>query len=144
LSADPHNLERFVAAQRATYERALAEIETGRKTSHWIWYIFPQLHGLGFSALAKQYSIKSLEEARAYLAHPILGPRLVHCAGAALAVEGRTAREIFGSPDDLKLKSSATLFALAAGQDSVFHRVLDKYFGGESDAETLQLLKRAG
>jgi uncharacterized protein (DUF1810 family) len=144
LSADPHNLERFVAAQRATYERALAEIETGRKTSHWIWYIFPQLDGLGFSALAKQYSIKSLEEARAYLAHPILGPRLVHCAGAALAVEGRTAREIFGSPDDLKLKSSATLFALAAGQDSVFHRVLDKYFGGESDAETLQLLKRAG
>jgi uncharacterized protein (DUF1810 family) len=144
LSADPHNLERFVAAQRATYERALAEIETGRKTSHWIWYIFPQLDGLGFSALAKQYSIKSLEEARAYLAHPILGPRLVHCAGAAVAVEGRTAREIFGSPDDLKLKSSATLFALAAGQDSVFHRVLDKYFGGESDAETLQLLKRAG
>jgi uncharacterized protein (DUF1810 family) len=142
-AADPHNLERFVTAQRGTYDRALAEIEAGRKTSHWIWYVFPQLDGLGFSALAKQYGIKSLEEARAYLAHPVLGPRLVHCAGAALAVERRTAREIFGSPDDLKLKSSATLFALAAGQDSVFHRVLDKYFGGQPDPAPLELLKRA-
>lgn len=141
--ADPYNLQRFVAAQRGTYERALAEIEAGRKNSHWMWYIFPQLDGLGFSALTKQYSLKSIEEARAYLAHPTLGPRLVHCAGATLGVDGRTAREIFGSPDDLKLKSCATLFALAAGQDSVFHRVLEKYFAGKSDPETLGLLKRA-
>jgi uncharacterized protein (DUF1810 family) len=142
-AGDPHDLDRFVRAQRGVYERALAEIRGGRKASHWMWFIFPQLEGLGSSATTRRYSIRSLAEAEAYLGHPVLGPRLAECAEAALGVAGRTAREIFGSPDDLKLRSCATLFARASPAGSVFHRVLDRFFAGTPDPRTLELL-RAG
>src|SRR5947208_7328407 len=108
---DPFDLQRFVEAQAGDHDRALAEVKSGRKRSHWMWYIFPQIDGLGFSSMSKQYAIKSLAEAEAYLRHPVLGPRLVEIAGAALGVEGRSALDIFGSPDDMKLRSCATLFA---------------------------------
>jgi uncharacterized protein (DUF1810 family) len=137
---DPFDLNRFVRAQGADYERAVAEIRSGRKRSHWMWYIFPQVAGLGQSPTSQRYAIGSLEEARAYLAHPILGPRLIACAEAAMSVNGRSAREIFGSPDDMKLKSSATLFALASSHESVFGQVIKKYFSGSRDEKTLQLL----
>src|SRR5262245_40743289 len=127
---DPHNLSRFVDGQKGEYEQALSEIKTGLKRSHWMWYIFPQLDGLGFSSTAKFYGIKHVDEARAFLAHPVLGPRLVACAQAAIGVEGRTAHQIFGSPDDMKLKSSATLFACVSAEGSVFHQLLAKYFQG--------------
>ena len=136
---DPHDLVRFVEAQDGVYERALAEIRSGRKRSHWMWFVFPQVDGLGFSATSKRYAIKSLDEAQAYLAHPILGTRLIECAEAVLGVKGRTAADIFGSPDDMKLRSSATLFAQVSADGSVFHRVLDEYFGGQPDRETLRL-----
>src|SRR5579883_1362213 len=110
-AGDPYNLNRFVEAQEDAYERALAEIRNGRKESHWMWYIFPQFDGLGFSATSKRYAIKGVAEAEAYLAHPVLGPRLRECTEATLHVEGRSASDIFGSPDDLKLRSCATLFA---------------------------------
>ena len=137
---DAYDLGRFVRAQEADYERALSEIKSGRKRSHWMWYIFPQLDGLGFSVTAKRYSIKNLAEATAYLEHPILGPRLLECAEAVLSVEGRSAAEIFGSPDDLKLRSCATLFAGVSPAGSVFDRLLVKYYRGERDRKTLQLL----
>jgi uncharacterized protein (DUF1810 family) len=137
---DPHELNRFVQAQERDYERALSEIQSGRKRSHWMWYIFPQFDGLAFSSTSKRYSIKSVEEARAYLAHPVLGPRLLACAEAAARVEGRSATEIFGSPDDLKLRSCATLFASVSPPGSVFHRLLDQYYQGEPDGKTLRLL----
>jgi uncharacterized protein (DUF1810 family) len=137
---DPYNLDRFVQAQADDYDRALSEIRRGRKQSHWMWYIFPQFDGLGFSSTSKHYAIKSLAEAEAYLAHPVLGRRLVECALAALGVEGRTAAEIFRSPDDMKLKSCATLFACVSPEGSAFHRLLDKYFLGRRDEKTLQLL----
>ena len=140
MSTDEFDLGRFAEAQRGDYERALHEIKSGRKRSHWMWYIFPQLEGLGRSPTARHYSIKSLAEARAYLAHPILGPRLRECVEALLGVEGRTAHEIFGSPDDLKLRSCATLFSEVSPPDSAFHRLLAKYFHGEADTETLRLL----
>ena len=140
-AGDPHDLNRFVAAQEGVYEQALAEIRAGRKRSHWMWFIFPQVDGLGSSAMAKRYAIKSRAEAEAYLAHPVLGPRLVTCAEAAAAVPGpASALEVFGSPDDLKLRSSATLFASVSPDDSVFDRVLDRYFRGERDPATLRLL----
>lgn len=142
--ADPFDLNRFVQAQAEDYEQALREITAGRKVSHWMWYVFPQLDGLGFSPMAKRYAIKSLDEARAYLAHPLLGPRLVACAEAALTVDGRTATQIFGTPDDLKLKSSATLFSAATPPGSVFERVLAKFYGGQPDERTLELLGVAG
>lgn len=137
---DPHELNRFVPAQQEDYARALAEIRSGRKRSHWMWYIFPQLDGLGFSSMAKRYAIRSLDEARAFLAHPLLGPRLLECAEAVLAVEGRTAHDIFGSPDDLKLRSCATLFACVSPPGSAFDLLLQKYYAGERDGKTLQLL----
>jgi uncharacterized protein (DUF1810 family) len=137
---DLYNLSRFLQAQEDDYEQALSEIKDGRKRSHWIWYIFPQIDGLGFSPTSKRYAIKSIEEARAYLEHPILGPRLRECAEAALGVEGRSAREIFGSPDDLKLRSCATLFACVSPPGSVFERLLGKYYGGGRDDSTLRLL----
>lgn len=142
-ASDPYDLERFVEAQAGTYEQALAELRRGRKRTHWMWYVFPQLRGLGASALSHRYAIGSLEEARAYLAHPVLGPRLVECAEAVLAVQGRSARDIFGSPDDLKLRSSATLFAAVSPPGSVFHRVIDRYFGGQADDRTLALIGAA-
>lgn len=138
--ADPYDLKRFVRAQEASYEQALSELERGRKQSHWMWYVFPQLDGLGSSPTAKLYSIKSEDEARAYLEHPVLGPRLAECAGAILAVDGKSATAILGSPDDLKLKSCATLFAHVSPPDSVFQRILDKFYAGERDAATLRLL----
>jgi uncharacterized protein (DUF1810 family) len=137
---DPHDLSRFVKAQADDYEQALAEIRSGRKRSHWIWYIFPQFDGLGFSSMSKRYAIKTLAEAKAYLAHPVLGPRLVECGEAALGVEGKTATEIFGSPDDMKLKSCATLFACVSPEGSVFDRLLEKYFQGGRDEKTLELI----
>jgi uncharacterized protein (DUF1810 family) len=139
-AADPFSLNRFLRAQENDYEQAFSELERGRKRTHWMWYIFPQIDGLAFSSTSKHYSIKSLEEAKAYLEHPVLGPRLLECAEAVVRVEGRTAREIFGSPDDLKLRSCATLFAYVAPPDSVFDRVLSKYYRNERDEKTLRLL----
>jgi uncharacterized protein (DUF1810 family) len=129
-----------VLAQEADYETALSEIRSGRKCSHWMWYIFPQYEGLGSSAMSRRYAIRSRAEAEAYLMHPVLGPRLLECAEAAVAVEDRSAFEIFGHPDDMKLRSCATLFACISPAGSVFDRLLDKYFRGERDAETLRLL----
>jgi uncharacterized protein (DUF1810 family) len=137
---DPHHLSRLVHAQQDDFEQALAEISSGKKRTHWMWYIFPQIDGLAFSSTSKHYAIKSIEEAKAYLAHPLLGPRLLECAEAVLRVEGRTATDIFGSPDDLKLRSCATLFACVSPPGSVFDRLLDKYYCGERDQKTLRLL----
>jgi uncharacterized protein (DUF1810 family) len=133
-------LERFVQAQDSTYDRALAELRAGQKRSHWMWFVFPQIAGLGSSPTAQRYAIRDLTEARDYLAHPVLGPRLTECAEALLAVEGRSAGQILGYPDDLKLRSSMTLFAEAAGEGpaGVFQRVLDRYYDGEPDPATLQ------
>jgi len=139
---DPHNLNRFVLAQETDYAVALSEIKRGRKRSHWMWYIFPQLSGLGFSATSKRYSIKSVEEAVAYLCHPVLGRRLKECVEATLGNEGRSAHEIFGSPDDVKLQSCATLFACVSPNGSIFEQLLHKYFQGERDGNTLRLLGR--
>ena len=139
---DPHDLRRFVQAQESIYERALAEITSGRKRSHWMWFIFPQLEGLGFSPTSRRFAIRSLAEAEAYLGHPLLGPRLVACAEAVLGVGGRSASEILGSPDDLKLRSCATLFARVTPAGSVFERLLVKYFEGAGDARTIELLER--
>jgi uncharacterized protein (DUF1810 family) len=133
-------LDRFVDAQRDTYTRALAEIRVGRKQTHWMWFIFPQIAGLGSSPTAQHYAIHSRDEAEAYLGHPVLGPRLIECAEAVVALEGRSAAEVFGSPDDRKLRSSATLFAEVSPTGSVFERLLDRYFGGQRDEKTLQLL----
>lgn len=138
--ADPHELDRFVQAQERDFQRALSELCHGKKRSHWMWYIFPQLAGLGSSSTSQYFSIKGLDEARAYLAHPVLGPRLLECVDALLHVQGRSAAEIFGFPDDLKLKSSATLFAVVAGPGSAFERLLEKYYHGERDDRTLRLL----
>jgi uncharacterized protein (DUF1810 family) len=137
---DPYQLIRFVRAQQDDFKQALAEIQRGKKRTHWMWYIFPQFDGLASSATSKHYAIKSIEEAKAYLDHPILGPRLREYAEAVLHVEGRSATEIFGSPDDLKLKSCATLFATVSPAGSVFDRLLEKYYGGERDQKTLRLL----
>ena len=138
---DRFDLNRFVRAQADTYERVLSELERGRKQSHWMWFIFPQLDGLGSSATARLYSIKSEDEARAYLAHPVLGRRLLECAATVLAIEGKSATEILGYPDDLKLKSCATLFARVSAPDSVFERILEKFYAGERDSTTLRLLE---
>jgi uncharacterized protein (DUF1810 family) len=135
---DLFDLERFVVAQDAagTYQRALSEIRRGRKSSHWMWFVFPQVAGLGHSATAQRYAIDSVAEARAYLAHPILGPRLVECATALAASSERSAVQIFGEVDAQKLRSSMTLFSRAAPNEPLFARVLDIYFGGEADLET--------
>lgn len=138
--SDPHNLSRFIEAQEQSYPVALAELQQGQKRSHWMWFIFPQLAGLGRSATAQYYAIKSLAEARDYLDHPVLGPRLVECAETVLGIQGRSAHEIFGAPDDLKLRSCATLFACVASAGSVFERLLDQYYQGEREAKTLRLL----
>jgi len=137
---DPYNLNRFVEAQERDYARAVSELRHGRKRSHWMWYVFPQFEGLGFSATSRWYSIKSMAEARAYLSHPVLGPRLAECVDTVLKVEGQTALQILGSPDDLKLRSCATLFACVSPPGSLFHQLLEKYFQGQWDARTLELL----
>jgi uncharacterized protein (DUF1810 family) len=136
---DPFDLDRFVRAQVSDYPRALEEIKSGRKRSHWMWYVFPQLAGLGHSPMSEQYAVRSLAEARAYLQHPILGSRLTEICEALLNLKGRSALDVFGSPDDLKLNSSATLFAMVSAEGSVFHRVLDMYFGGSRDEKTSKL-----
>ena len=140
-AVDSYDLARFVEAQEHSYARALSEIRSGQKRSHWMWYIFPQFDGLGFSSTSRRYSIKSVAEADAYLRHPVLGPRLLESARATLALEGRSAVEVFGSPDDMKLRSSATLFANVSPAGSVFGQLLDRYFGGEPDDQTLRLLR---
>jgi uncharacterized protein (DUF1810 family) len=141
---DLYDLDRFVRAQEGDHDRALAEIASGRKRSHWMWYVFPQIAGLGASPMSKQYAIRSVEEAEAYLRHLTLGPRLVACAEDAHGLEGRSAREVFGPPDDAKLRSSATLFARVSPEGSVFHRLLDRYFDGVPDEKTLALLGEGG
>jgi len=141
---DPFDLQRFVDAQACNYPQALAELSAGRKTSHWMWYVFPQIAGLGSSPMAQTYALGSLEEARAYLAHPVLGPRLRASVAAVNGVRGRSAHEIFGSPDDLKFRSSLTLFAAAAPQEPLFRTALALYFQGQPDARTLQQLAAAG
>jgi uncharacterized protein (DUF1810 family) len=133
------DLERFMRAQAGVYDSALAELRAGRKRTHWMWFVFPQIAGLGSSPTAQQYAIRSLDEARAYLAHPVLGPRLTEAASAVLAVEGRSASDILGYPDDLKLRSSMTLFARAASDPGVFQQVLDRYYDGP-DPRTLARL----
>jgi uncharacterized protein (DUF1810 family) len=133
---DEHDLDRFVQAQSTTYEAALSELRAGRKRTHWMWFVFPQLRGLGRSGTARYYGIASLAEARAYLAHEVLGPRLTECSWALLDHRGHTAHEIMGSPDDIKLRSSMTLFAAASGKGSVFADVLDAYFDGRPDPLT--------
>ena len=135
--ADPFDLERFVEAQAPVYERARRELAGGRKESHWMWFIFPQIAGLGQSAMSIRFAIASLDEARAYLAHPVLGPRLTDCAKLALDAPAATARAIFGSIDEMKFRSSMTLFARAAPDEDVFQRCLDKYFAGKLDLATL-------
>ena len=137
---DPFDLNRFISAQEGIYDRALAELRDGLKRSHWMWYIFPQVEGLGHSPTTRRYSIKSLEEARHYLAHPVLGQRLKESAEAVLAIQGRSAADIFGHPDDWKLQSSMTLFELVSGPESVFGRILDKYYQGKRDTRTLQIV----
>lgn len=136
-----NNLQRFLAAQLRDYETALAEMKAGRKQNHWMWYIFPQVQGLGFSETSKYYAIKNSEEAAAYLSHPVLGQRLREICAALLRLETSDAHQIFGSPDDVKLKSSMTLFATVAEENSVFQQVLNKYFEGRKDERTLALLK---
>lgn len=134
------NLARFVDAQARDYAAALAELKNGRKRSHWMWYIFPQFAGLGYSETSRRYAIQSLEEARTYLDHPLLGSRLRECVAVVLGTEGKSARDIFGTPDDVKLQSSMTLFAQVAEPDSVFQSVLAKQFEGQPDGQTLRLL----
>lgn len=138
---DPFNLTRFQVAQEGTYEQVLLELRSGKKRTHWMWFIFPQIAGLGRSSTSMLYAIESKEEARAYLNHPILGARLVECVRALLAIDGRSASQIFGFPDDKKLKSSMTLFAYVSDQDSLFHQALSRYFNGHKDDRTLQILE---
>ena len=140
VTGDPHDLQRFVDAQDPVIDRVRVELGRGRKTSHWMWFVFPQVAGLGSSSTARHYALSGLDEARAYLAHPVLGARLRECAGLAAAVEGGGAADVFGYPDDLKLRSSMTLFARAAPDEPVFTAVLDRFFDGEPDPRTLALL----
>ena len=137
---DPHDLQRFIEAQDPVYSQVCAELAAGAKTSHWMWFVFPQLKALGRSATAQHFGIASRAEALAYWQHPVLGPRLKACSELVVAVEGRTALQIFGSTDELKFRSCMTLFAQVAPQEPVFNRALAKYFGGEGDARTLELL----
>jgi uncharacterized protein (DUF1810 family) len=142
MTDDPFDLSRFVSAQAKTYNYALAELRTGRKRSHWMWFVFPQLAGLGHSSMAQRYAISSLVQARAYLAHPVLGPRLREISSVVASLpSGATA--IFGSPDDMKLRSSMTLFRRAAPDEPVFQQVLDRHYDGETDWMTDQILGRS-
>ena len=136
------DLQRFLDAQAGgVYEDALAELQRGHKTSHWMWFVFPQLRGLGHSAASSYYGLSGMDEARAYLEHPVLGERLRHCCEILLSLDGLTAHQIFGHPDDLKLRSSMTLFELAGVDKEIFVRVLEKYFGGVRDTATIELLE---
>ena len=137
---DPYDLHRFEAAQDGVYESALAQLHAGRKTGHWMWFVFPQIAGLGLSAMSQRYAISSAAEARAYLEHPVLGPRIAECARALTDLDGRSAEAIFGGIDAVKLRSSMTLFVRASDGDPTFQAVLDRYFGGEADPRTDALL----
>ncbi|WP_119157051.1 DUF1810 domain-containing protein [Caldimonas tepidiphila] len=137
---DPHDLQRFVAAQEPVYRQVCAELAAGEKASHWMWFVFPQLRGLGRSATARHFGLASAAEARAYWRHPLLGPRLQECTALVLAVEERTAHQILGSPDDLKFRSSMTLFAQVAPGEPLFGRAIGRFFGGVFDPRTLELL----
>ena len=137
---EPYNLERFVLAQDAIYPQVVSELRSGMKTSHWMWFIFPQIRGLGRSPVSIEYAISSREEAAAYLHHPVLGPRLKECTRLVLDVKGRSAEEIFGSPDDMKFRSSMTLFVQVSPDDDIFARALQQYFGGAPDQLTLDRL----
>jgi uncharacterized protein (DUF1810 family) len=141
-SHDPYDLERFVTTQNdgRTYDSAVEELRRGRKTSHWMWFVFPQIAGLGESAMSRRFAISSLSEATAYLRHPVLGPRLTECAGIMSETQGRSATQIFGSIDSQKLRSSMTLFLRAAPEEPLFRRVLDQYFNGQPDSLTDNLL----
>ncbi len=138
-----YDLSRFLEAQKNSYDTALREIKAGRKCSHWMWYIFPQIRGLGYSAMAQHYAIWDLGEAREYLRHPVLGPRLIEISEALLALEESDPRRVMGSPDDLKLRSCMTLFQSAAPDQPVFGKVLNKFYGGSPDGRTLEILSRS-
>ena len=140
MADDPFDLQRFVEAQAAVYERVRAELKNGRKQSHWMWFIFPQIAGLGHSAMAQRYAISSLDDAKAYLANPVLGPRLRECTSLVLQVVGKSALQILGSPDDMKFRSCMTLFARAAPEEALFRTALEKYFDGVEDSQTLTRL----
>ena len=141
--ADQFDLQRFVDAQHPVYDTVLAELRGGAKRSHWIWFVFPQLRGLGRSPTAAHYGIASLDEARAYLAHDVLGPRLAECTRLVLAIDGRSVEDIFGWPDNLKVRSSMTLFAHATDDNADFRGVLDKFYGGGEDPATVERLSQA-
>jgi len=140
VADDPFDLQRFVDAQAAVYERVREELKNGRKQSHWMWFIFPQIAGLGHSAMAQRYAISSLDDAKAYLANPVLGPRLRECTSLVLQVVGKSALQILGSPDDMKFRSCMTLFARAAPEEALFRTALEKYFDGVEDSQTLTRL----
>ena len=140
MADDPFDLQRFVDAQAAVYERVREELKNGRKQSHWMWFIFPQIAGLGHSAMAQRYAISSLDNAKAYLANPVLGPRLRECTSLVLQVVGKSALQILGSPDDMKFRSCMTLFARAAPEEALFRTALEKYFDGVEDSQTLTRL----
>lgn len=139
-SHDPFNLERFVTAQQSVYPQVIKELQNGKKTSHWMWFIFPQLQGLGYSSMAQKYAISDLDEATDYLAHPVLGQRLQELGNILLGLDDKSAHAIFGSPDDMKLHSSLTLFSLVPNSPPMFRQLLDKYFDGELDKNTQNLL----
>jgi uncharacterized protein (DUF1810 family) len=139
--SDPYHLQRFVRAQELNFESAREELRRGRKTTHWIWYVFPQAEGLGHSSTSQNFAIKSKAEALAYLAHPVLGPRLRECTDIVNALDGLSAHQIFGSPDDMKFRSSMTLFHTVSPEIAVFNEALGKYFGGELDPRTLDLMR---
>ncbi len=138
--SDPHDLQRFVAAQDQTYAQAFAELRAGQKRTHWMWFVFPQIEGLGRSGMAQRFGVRGLPEARAYLSHPVLGKRLVECARALTALDTADPVDIFGATDAMKLRSSMTLFAHAAPEEPVFREVLDHYFGGREDEATTSRL----
>ena len=138
-----YDLSRFLEAQKNSYDTALREIKAGRKRSHWMWYIFPQIRGLGYSAMANHYAIRDLDEAREYVQHPVLGPRLIEISEALLALDGSDPRRVMGPPDDLKLRSCMTLFQCAAPDQPVFGKVLEKFYGGRPDERTLEILSRS-
>ena len=139
---DPFKLERFLAAQADVYSEVIAELRAGEKTSHWMWFIFPQIRGLGRSPVAREFAISGREEARAYLQHPVLGPRLIECTELVMRIRGRSLAEVFGSPDDMKFRSSMTLFSRVAPERSLFGEAIRRYCDGEADALTLQELQR--
>jgi uncharacterized protein (DUF1810 family) len=141
--SDPHELQRFVAAQEDVYDSIVKELRSGAKRSHWMWFIFPQIAGLGHSAMARKFAIASAEEAVAYLGHPLLGPRLQQCTELVLAVDNRSINAILGSPDDMKFCSSMTLFAETADDSAIFRTAIEKYYAGHFDQATLEILGKA-